>query len=198
MALKPAKKKLRASVPRGLGNLVCRSGHAETGFGRTGSRPADSRVGHSRFDRDRGYRNAPRCKDFRYSIQHFRGNRRTAWHSAASSILRSWADHARPRLPESGTGARRIYGAYHSGLNLTPTNQNFYPLGAEAPVSTYIGDTPVIGRFPLNDLQRVEVLRGPQGTLYGAGAIGGTIRLIPNDPKLSRRRRTCSTLRYLP
>ena len=38
----------------------------------------------------------------------------------------------------------------------------------------------------LFDLNRLEALRGPQGTLFGAGSIGGTIRYITNQPRLGR------------
>jgi len=55
----------------------------------------------------------------------------------------------------------------------------------QAPVGTYIGNSPIDGYFDLEDLNRVEVLRGPQGTLYGAGALGGALRLIPNSPQLN-------------
>jgi outer membrane receptor protein involved in Fe transport len=59
----------------------------------------------------------------------------------------------------------------------------------------YIDDTPVqVRNLGLNanntlpavfDLSRVEVLRGPQGTLFGAGSEGGTIRYITNQPSLT-------------
>jgi outer membrane receptor protein involved in Fe transport len=57
----------------------------------------------------------------------------------------------------------------------------------------YIDDTPVQARqevvfsdaFPkVFDLDRVEVLRGPQGTLFGAGSEGGTVRFITPSPSL--------------
>src|SRR4051812_32089436 len=38
----------------------------------------------------------------------------------------------------------------------------------------------------LYDLNRVETLRGPQGTLFGSGSVGGTIRYITNQPNLTR------------
>ena len=54
------------------------------------------------------------------------------------------------------------------------------------PVGTYIDNSPVQGYFQLDDIARVEVLRGPQGTLYGAGALGGALRIIPNAPQLDQ------------
>src|SRR5580704_7838565 len=44
------------------------------------------------------------------------------------------------------------------------------------PVATYVDDTPLFVNLRLQDLDHVEILRGPQGTLYGSGSLGGTIR----------------------
>jgi iron complex outermembrane receptor protein len=71
------------------------------------------------------------------------------------------------------------------GLNASPGAGGFRTF-EQAPVGTYIGNSPIDGYFQLEDVQRVEVLRGPQGTLYGAGALGGAIRIIPNAPELGK------------
>jgi iron complex outermembrane recepter protein len=52
----------------------------------------------------------------------------------------------------------------------------------EPPVATYVDDTPLFVNLRLQDLDHVEILRGPQGTLYGSGSLGGTIRFVQNAP----------------
>ena len=69
--------------------------------------------------------------------------------------------------------AQGSIGAYIN--NLTP-----------AGVSTYMDNTPLFVNLKMYDLDRVEVLRGPQGTLYGAGSVGGTVRFIFNKPDPAR------------
>ena len=70
--------------------------------------------------------------------------------------------------------------------------------GGNSPtVGFYFDDTPLTAAAATNegkivispdlyDLNRVEVLRGPQGTLYGSGSMGGTIKIVPNAPNPER------------
>jgi iron complex outermembrane receptor protein len=64
---------------------------------------------------------------------------------------------------------------------------------AEPPVSTYVDDVYIArmsgASFQLFDLERVEFLRGPQGTLYGRNATGGALKLYTTRPGQDKRLR---------
>ena len=86
---------------------------------------------------------------------------------------------------QNGPGRTRlsIRGVANGGGNDNDT-QNQETVGIyldEIPISMG-GMNPELALF---DLKRVEVLRGPQGTLFGAGSMTGTVRLVSNDPNLS-------------
>jgi len=90
------------------------------------------------------------------------------------------------RIVDSGPGNRRVIlrGVTAAG---EPTVGVYYD---EAPVSGSVGTTSDAASstpdLRLFDVQRAEVLRGPQGTLYGSGSMGGTLRIIYEKPKADR------------
>jgi outer membrane receptor for ferrienterochelin and colicin len=89
---------------------------------------------------------------------------------------------------------------YTPGVNIDTSITNQISIrgisssGGAGTTGIYIGDTPIQMRsvgfnpddtLPITfDLDRVEVLRGPQGTLFGAGSEGGTVRYILTAPQL--------------
>jgi iron complex outermembrane receptor protein len=88
------------------------------------------------------------------------------------------------------------------GLQLTQDTQGFGRLtlrgintgGVASTVGVYVDETPfgsssglangavITGDFDTFDVSRVEVLRGPQGTLYGASSLGGVLKYVTNAP----------------
>jgi iron complex outermembrane receptor protein len=106
--------------------------------------------------------------------------------SAASNL--SDVVHAIPGLAfdanSAGTAVLSI-----RGVNTSSSTSN-----VQSPVALYLDEVPVLDpiiphavpSFHLFDVDRVEVLSGPQGTLFGAGALGGAIRVITNKPDATR------------
>lgn len=101
------------------------------------------------------------------------------------SVFRVFQDYAAtvPGLSFRGQGTNRnkiaIRGITDGASVLTQPTTGIYL--DETPIN-FTGFDPDIR---LVDVSRVEVLRGPQGTLYGAGSVGGTVRVITNKPDFS-------------
>ena len=92
------------------------------------------------------------------------------------------------RSASQGPGTSSIY---IRGLSTdTPGLQINGTAGPYPTVALYVNDAPasLVGRnldLYAADLQRVEVLAGPQGTLFGASSMGGAVRYITNKPDLN-------------
>jgi iron complex outermembrane recepter protein len=109
-------------------------------------------------------------------------------------------------LQELGATQLSDYAGYIPGLQLQSDGspgrtiislRGIGPLGSSATVAAYIDDTPLgssslYGAASVNtldllpfDFQSFDVLRGPQGTLYGASSLGGLIKYVTNKPDLN-------------
>ncbi len=105
----------------------------------------------------------------------------------AASITLDTAELLRsvPGISQIDQGPRNIQ--FNSirirGLNVDSSAFGDFLLGSVPTVSTYINETPVFANLALIDLERVEVQRGPQATLYGSGALGGTVKYLTKAPQ---------------
>jgi iron complex outermembrane receptor protein len=86
-----------------------------------------------------------------------------------------------PGLKVSGSGGGAI-----STFSIRGVTQNDFAASQEAPVAVYVDEGYIslnsITSFSLFDLERVEVLRGPQGTLFGRNATGGLVHYVTVKP----------------
>jgi iron complex outermembrane recepter protein len=84
--------------------------------------------------------------------------------------------------------------AIQNNVNIRGVSTNSLETSAQSTVAFYIDDLPTLDTFlsraqpelRLFDVNRVEVLRGPQGTLFGSGALSGAVRIITNKPDLTK------------
>lgn len=108
------------------------------------------------------------------------------------------------RLRELGVSQFDQWAGQVSGLNFEdwgPGDKDFIIRGVNSPtgatVGVYFDEAVITGRFlengggrqldfKLHDIERIEVLKGPQGTLYGANSMAGTIRIIPAKADLEK------------
>jgi iron complex outermembrane receptor protein len=82
-----------------------------------------------------------------------------------------------------GQSEFEMRGLYGSGGNSSVVGFYIDEIPLASPAFSNLGKTVI--NPDLYDLDRVEVLRGPQGTLYGSSSLGGTVRLIPAAPQLN-------------
>ena len=91
-----------------------------------------------------------------------------------------------PGLEATGAGG----GVGATSFAIRGVAQNDFSSPQESPVAIYIDQSyiasPAMSNFSLFDLERVEVLKGPQGTLFGRNATGGLVHFISKKPSQDR------------
>ena len=179
-----------------------RHGSAESGWRRPGSWPARAdfpRLRHCRCSADTGeleeivvtaQRRSERLQDVPMSIAGLQPGKSGSAGPAASV----------DDLTRVSPGVTFIRNGMSSSGNYNDEDSDISIRGIDSTAGTsttgiYVDDTPIqtrhlnfgtVNPYPaLFDLDRVEVLKGPQGTLFGAGSEGGTIRFITPEPSLT-------------
>jgi outer membrane receptor protein involved in Fe transport len=83
------------------------------------------------------------------------------------------------------------FGAGQNKISIRGLSDSAIPGRSQSVVGLYLDESRLTDDAPdpnlrLVDIDRVEIVRGPQGTLYGAGTLGGLVRVITNKPLLDR------------
>jgi iron complex outermembrane receptor protein len=92
-----------------------------------------------------------------------------------------------PGLSVADQGPRAAELMTVRGLNVASLNASEFLANAGGEtVATYLGQVPLYIDFKMKDLERIEVLLGPQGTLYGEGTLAGAVRYMPVRPDTQR------------
>jgi iron complex outermembrane recepter protein len=91
-----------------------------------------------------------------------------------------------PSINAPANSARFADSVTVRGLNVSPVGANNIEYFTRSTLAYYLDDTPLPNiAYRIKDIARVETLLGPQGTLYGGGSLGGTIRYITNQPEFN-------------
>ena len=102
-----------------------------------------------------------------------------------------------PGIDAPGNSARFADSVTVRGLNISSVSANNIEWFVRSTLSYYLDDAPLpnIG-YRIKDVARVETLLGPQGTLYGGGSLGGTVRYVTNQPVFGKTEGRISTSFY--
>ena len=138
-------------------------------------------------ERDHRHRAAARADADRRAAIDLGGRRRDARAAGRAQLPRLCAARARASPSPRKIRARRASSCAAST-----------PASVGSTVATYVDDTPfgasgslsngaiLAGDFDTFDVARIEVLRGPQGTLYGTNALGGVLKFVTAAPSTER------------
>lgn len=106
--------------------------------------------------------------------------------AVAGSLLKASGMDAGADIPKLTPNLTINSGSAFFSPYLRGVGTQYANLGLESSVATYFDDIymsrPQGALTSFNDIARVEVLKGPQGSLFGRNAAGGALRIITNDP----------------
>jgi outer membrane receptor protein involved in Fe transport len=102
--------------------------------------------------------------------------------------FREWADHVPGITVAQGQDPSRRTGPSATIRGITQVYRGqLWEVSSGATTTFTVGQVPFMNGDPgLYDMNRIEVLRGPQGTLQGIAAMGGAIRFIPNEARTDK------------